>query len=177
MHWKTWICPGGRSVRCGAGIRCRHRTTSGFNLYRAGSRGTGSRELVQHYLERRAAERPMPPDWCYVFNFKSPEEPLSLRLPAGEGQRFRADSADADRRAGHQRAGGVRERGVPEPDAGAAGRVQPACSKGHIEAIGSEAAEHDIALITTPNPGSLWRRCATARSWNRKNTRSSTSRA
>src|SRR5262249_9695917 len=43
---------------------------------------------------RLAARRPIPDDWLYVYNFERPDYPLSLRLPAGDGGRFRSDMAE-----------------------------------------------------------------------------------
>ncbi|HNF90878.1 MAG TPA: AAA family ATPase, partial [Accumulibacter sp.] len=37
----------------------------------------------------------MPPDLCYLHNFDTPERPLALRLPAGEGRLLRQSLAHA----------------------------------------------------------------------------------
>ena len=63
----------------------------GFNIFALGSSGLGKRALVLRFLERRAAERPTPHDWCYVNNFDDPTRPRALRMPAGRGRRLRAD--------------------------------------------------------------------------------------
>src|SRR5215831_13856225 len=42
---------------------------SRYNLYVAGSPGTGRRLAVTRTVERCARERPAPRDWCYVCNF------------------------------------------------------------------------------------------------------------
>ncbi|HPT68928.1 MAG TPA: AAA family ATPase, partial [Syntrophomonas sp.] len=36
-----------------------------------------------------------PQDWCYVHNFKQPDCPQALRLPAGMGRQFKQDVAEA----------------------------------------------------------------------------------
>jgi len=66
----------------------------GFNLFIAGPSGTGRTTTARTYAERQAANRPVPDDWLYVYNFERPDHPLSLRLPAGAGARFRDDMAE-----------------------------------------------------------------------------------
>jgi predicted ATP-dependent protease len=66
----------------------------GFNLFVAGPSGTGRTTTARTYAERQAAKRPTPDDWLYVYNFEHPDHPRSLRLPAGDGARFRDDMAE-----------------------------------------------------------------------------------
>ncbi|MBO0860525.1 MAG: AAA family ATPase [Chloracidobacterium sp.] len=66
----------------------------GFNLFVAGPSGTGRTTTARTYAERRAAKRPIPDDWLYVYNFQHPDHPLSLRLPAGDGARFRDEMTE-----------------------------------------------------------------------------------
>jgi lon-related putative ATP-dependent protease len=63
----------------------------GFNVFAYGQPGTGKRSFLRQFLEARAAERPAPPDLCYVHNFDDARRPLLLRLPAGEGSVLRRD--------------------------------------------------------------------------------------
>jgi lon-related putative ATP-dependent protease len=65
----------------------------GYNVYALGAAGLGRHTVVQRFLEERAAAREVPPDWCYVHNFKTPHRPRVLELPAGAGQRLREDMA------------------------------------------------------------------------------------
>ena len=68
----------------------------GFNIFLAGSTGSGRRELLRGLLERRQAERRAPPeDWCYVNNFDDPGKPMALRLPPGRGRQLRSAMAAA----------------------------------------------------------------------------------
>ncbi|KGE02667.1 Lon protease family protein [Pseudohaliea rubra] len=68
----------------------------GFNIFLAGSTGSGRRELLQGLLERqRAARAEAPEDWCYVNNFDDPGKPLALRLPPGRGRQLRSAMAEA----------------------------------------------------------------------------------
>jgi Cdc6-like AAA superfamily ATPase len=57
----------------------------GFNIYIAGVPGTGRETAVVNFLSEIAKTRPVPPDWCYVYNFKDPNRPNALRLPPGKG--------------------------------------------------------------------------------------------
>jgi lon-related putative ATP-dependent protease len=61
----------------------------GFNIYVAGPAGLGKMTAVRQILDRSAAERPTPDDWCYVHNFADPTHPRVLRLSAGQGRRLR----------------------------------------------------------------------------------------
>ena len=65
----------------------------GFNIFVAGMPGTGRKTAIVGFLEERAKEMPVPPDWCYVNNFEDPNSPNALKLPTGEGGSFRDDMA------------------------------------------------------------------------------------
>jgi lon-related putative ATP-dependent protease len=57
----------------------------GYNVYALGAGGTGRHTMIAELLRQKAETRPTPPDWCYVNNFEDPQQPRSLRLPAGRG--------------------------------------------------------------------------------------------
>ncbi len=57
----------------------------GFNIYASGMPGTGKETAVKDYIDKIASDAPIPPDLCYVNNFKDPYHPHSLLLPAGQG--------------------------------------------------------------------------------------------
>lgn len=63
----------------------------GYNVYISGPVGTGRTTYARKKVQALAAERPVPPDWCYVYNFQQPDQPAALSLPAGQGARFRRD--------------------------------------------------------------------------------------
>jgi len=63
----------------------------GYNVYLAGVFGTGKTTLAREMLEKKAIREPVPSDWCYVHNFKKPDCPLALELPAGKGKEFKKD--------------------------------------------------------------------------------------
>uniref|UniRef100_UPI00260C79C0 AAA family ATPase n=1 Tax=Geobacter sp. TaxID=46610 RepID=UPI00260C79C0 len=68
------------SIDFGLGIR-----ESGFNLFLAGEPGTGRTSTIKNILKKRAKGEATPSDWVYVNNFKSPDLPIALALPAGKG--------------------------------------------------------------------------------------------
>ncbi len=66
----------------------------GYHIYISGPVGTGRTTYARKKIQAAAAGRPVPPDWCYVYNFQQPDQPTALSLPAGLGARFRRDMAE-----------------------------------------------------------------------------------
>ncbi len=60
-----------------------------YNLFVLGEVGSGRSSLLKRAMQDTAANRPVPPDLCYLHNFDAPERPLALRLPAGQGRLLR----------------------------------------------------------------------------------------
>src|SRR5208283_5927583 len=65
--------------------------SEGFNIFAMGEDGTGKMRTVKALLIERAAHEKIPPDWCYVYNFKNPDFPLAISLEAGRGALFQND--------------------------------------------------------------------------------------
>jgi ATP-dependent Lon protease len=63
----------------------------GFNIYVAGLSGTGKMTTVNFILEKIKVENSVPNDKCYVHNFKIPDMPCIIELPAGHGKRFKRE--------------------------------------------------------------------------------------
>lgn len=63
----------------------------GFNIYVAGYPGTGRMTAVKDFLDKLAKTKPVPPDWCYVNNFRNPYQPKAIKLPPGKGKDFQKD--------------------------------------------------------------------------------------
>jgi lon-related putative ATP-dependent protease len=80
------------AVAFGVGIRRR-----GYNLYAMGPEGLGKYRLVRQVLLQRAPDEPVPPDWCYVHDFRAPRRPRAIRLAPGDGRRFRERIGTLDR--------------------------------------------------------------------------------
>ncbi len=60
----------------------------GYNIFMTGLTGTGKTSYARSIVQQIAAEEPSPDDWCYVFNFENPEQPVALNLPPGRGAVF-----------------------------------------------------------------------------------------
>lgn len=60
-----------------------------YNLFVLGEVGSGRTSLLRQAMQDAAAQRPVPPDLCYLHNFDTPERPRALRLPAGQGRLLR----------------------------------------------------------------------------------------
>lgn len=66
-------------------------SSSGFNLFLAGSPGTGRKTILRRILDAKSKSRPTPSDIAYVHNFDDPDTPRVLVMPAGKGARLRDD--------------------------------------------------------------------------------------
>lgn len=62
--------------------------TKGYNLYLEGPAGVGKTMYTKQYVSEIASTQKTPNDWCYIYNFDNPNEPISVSLPAGEGKVF-----------------------------------------------------------------------------------------
>ncbi|MDZ7263191.1 MAG: AAA family ATPase [candidate division KSB1 bacterium] len=58
----------------------------GYNIFAVGPAGAGRTSTITEAVQKRAQVMPVPDDWCYVFNFRNPDQPNALRLPAGQGR-------------------------------------------------------------------------------------------
>ncbi len=65
--------------------------SDGYHMYALGPEGTGKTTTIRKFLEHDATDKPVPEDWLYVNNFRNPDQPRALRLPAGRGRQFRDD--------------------------------------------------------------------------------------
>jgi len=63
----------------------------GYNVYVCGLPGSGRTTFAKAFAEEAAAGLPVPDDLCYVYNFKNPQSPLAISLPAGLGRVFAQD--------------------------------------------------------------------------------------
>ncbi len=75
-----------RAVEFGLNVK-----SKGYNIYIAGEPGTGRTSYTKSIIGRKCLEDPCPVDWCYVYNFKQPENPVAMSLPPGTGQVFVKD--------------------------------------------------------------------------------------
>ena len=63
----------------------------GYNIYVAGMTGTGRSSYTKSIISKIAQSEKTPDDWCYVYNFKNPDNPIALNLPMGMGNKLERD--------------------------------------------------------------------------------------
>lgn len=63
----------------------------GFHVYALGATGTGRATTIDTFLQRIAADQPVPNDWIYVNNFEDSNKPNAISLPPGTAIQFRRD--------------------------------------------------------------------------------------
>ncbi len=63
----------------------------GYNIYVSGLTGTGRSSYTRSIINRIADNERVPDDWCYVYNFKTPDKPIAINLPAGMGGKLLRD--------------------------------------------------------------------------------------
>lgn len=74
------------SVQFGIGIK-----GDGYNLFAMGAPGVGKRAIIRVILDKESKTKPIPSDWCYVFNFEDVQKPIALQLPPGWGNKLKHD--------------------------------------------------------------------------------------
>jgi len=62
----------------------------GYNLYIEGPSGVGKTMYTKNYLKKISNKKKTPNDWCYIYNFDNPNEPIAVSFPAGQGKEFKA---------------------------------------------------------------------------------------
>ena len=65
--------------------------SKGFNIFVLGENGTGKSTTIKSILQKKAADEPVPADWCYVYNFKDPDIPLAIAMEPGRASVFHKD--------------------------------------------------------------------------------------
>ena len=64
---------------------------SAYNIYVSGHSGTGKTTYTLKALEKYAKNRTKHKDWCYVYNFEHPRDPIAIGLDRGMGKVFKKD--------------------------------------------------------------------------------------
>lgn len=59
---------------------------AGYNVFVCGATGLNPLTLMQQMLPPGLRDRPTPPELCYVFGFKNPDQPQLLSLRPGQGR-------------------------------------------------------------------------------------------
>ena len=65
--------------------------SKGYNIYVSGVTGSGKTSYAYNYVNKIAKDQHVPDDWCYVYNFEKPSQPLAIELPVGVGKVFSKD--------------------------------------------------------------------------------------
>jgi lon-related putative ATP-dependent protease len=65
--------------------------STGFNIYVLGDSGTGKTSAIRSFISRKAEKEIVPPDWCYVHNFREAGDPIAIWLEPGRGIEFQKD--------------------------------------------------------------------------------------
>ncbi|MCE5313225.1 MAG: AAA family ATPase [Nitrospiraceae bacterium] len=68
--------------------------SDGFNIFALGESGTGKMRAIKLLLAERASSQEVPSDWCYVYNFKEPDEPSAVSVEPGRGVELQKDMDD-----------------------------------------------------------------------------------
>jgi ATP-dependent Lon protease len=66
-------------------------THFGYNIFITGLTGTGRTTTIKRLLRDFEQQTPSLRDHCYVYNFRNPDTPIALTLPAGQGKRLAHD--------------------------------------------------------------------------------------
>ncbi|MCM8770158.1 MAG: AAA family ATPase, partial [Candidatus Omnitrophica bacterium] len=75
-----------RAIRFGLEIR-----DYGYNIFVAGPAGTGKMSSVEAAVRKLAETLPTPCDFCYVYNFSKPDQPMVISMAPGLGHVFQND--------------------------------------------------------------------------------------
>jgi ATP-dependent Lon protease len=78
-----------RAIRLGLQVE-----SLGYNIFVVGLVGTGRNTTIKCLLEEIDKAGKIPDDICYVNNFKDPDQPKCVTLPAGKGKVFKKDMED-----------------------------------------------------------------------------------
>lgn len=66
-------------------------TSMGFNIFALGESGTGKVSTIMSMLKNKSSSETTPQDWCYVYNFKDPDNPVAISIEPGKGTVFQKD--------------------------------------------------------------------------------------
>jgi len=65
--------------------------SQGFNIFLLGENGTGRTSTIKTILLKQSLSKPVPSDWCYVYNFKDPDTPMAVSLNPGHAVIFQKE--------------------------------------------------------------------------------------
>lgn len=62
-----------------------------YNIFISGKTGTGKTSYIVRKIEEYAKKMPTPQDWCYVYNFERPNNPMAISLERGKANKFKEE--------------------------------------------------------------------------------------
>jgi predicted ATP-dependent protease len=132
------------AVKFGMGMRA-----GGYNVFVLGPAGMGRRTLVRQTLLENPPPIRTTADWCYVHNFRQPHRPRALQLPARRAGELRGDMREfvEELRAAIPAMFDSEEYRSRSEQIGA--QIDER-TQSEFEAVGREAAAHDLVLLHTP---------------------------
>ena len=69
------------------------RADSGYNVYLAGENDLGRAYMLSQFLKPIALKKETPPDLLYVNNFENEDNPILLKVLAGQGKVLKSELA------------------------------------------------------------------------------------
>ena len=63
----------------------------GYNIFALAPSGTGKLTTIRQLVGHESKQLDIPPDWCYINNFREPAKPKSISFSAGKGREFQGD--------------------------------------------------------------------------------------
>lgn len=63
-------------------------TCKGYNIFLTGAAGTGRKTTIHQLIEQIKDQHAVPVDKLYLSNFRDPDQPFALSLPAGQGRKL-----------------------------------------------------------------------------------------
>ncbi|MFP3898248.1 MAG: Lon protease family protein [Dehalococcoidia bacterium] len=133
---------------------------TGYNIYVAGLTGTGKMSMVKAYIERVIKEReargqgPALDDWCYLHNFREPDNPQIASLPQGKGKTFQEEITNLLNKIRHGLGQAFSSEDYKKQRQKAVEEVQAQQQK-LFEEISSEARRQGFILQMTPSGPAL----------------------
>lgn len=124
------------------------------NIFVMGQPGSGRHPTVQRYLERMAAGRAQPSDWCYLNRFDDPQRPKALRLPAGRATQLKNDMRELVRDLQASLPGVLESEAHRERRAEVEREFEQRQQRS-LDELRKEAESRELALIPTPDGAGL----------------------
>jgi lon-related putative ATP-dependent protease len=72
--------------------------SAGFNIFALGESGTGKMTTIKALVKEKASKEQTPKDWCYVYDFKDPDNSIAISLEPGSGLAFQREMDDLIKR-------------------------------------------------------------------------------